>query len=645
NEIGVKLKDRFLQAYAIHGMGRAKRALGEPREAVDLLERAVAFFQEAGSALGEINTLIDLGVAYQSLADPQRSAELFYRARDLSRERKTLIAEANAQAAVARLERDRGNLSAAAAAIGEALRIVESIRPKVATQRQRVSFFASRREYYDFFVDLQMRLHESDPAGGHLAAALAQSEKARARGLLDLLAEGRLDVRRGISPELKSREEEIENRISLLQGDLLDDLSRQGRQAARLEAELGRAEEERERIDWEIQRAHPHYAAFRNPAPLSPERIQALLDPRTALLEYTVGKDSSFLFVVTGDLVTGFRLPPAAELAGLVETLRSTLEDPGRKHRSRYVETAYQLYDILLAPAREVLRDKPHLIISPDGPLLLLSFEALLTSPESEGAGYAGLPYLIREKSVTYVPSASVLAELRAPNAVPAAATGLFLGFADPAYQRTSLADLLAPQRLAYSRNELLEISSLFPPAQVRSYFDRDASEENVKANPDLRNAFWLHFAVHGFVDEVRPEYSGLVLSLDDDLRENGLLQVYEIFNLDISADLVVLSACDTALGKNVRGEGLLGVSRAFLYAGAASVAVSLWQVADESTAELMVRFYRHLIETGDKAQALRLSKLELIQEGRYDRPYYWAPFILIGRPGSDVTLPHFARQ
>lgn len=660
NEIGLKLKDRFLQAYAIHGMGRAQRALGAPREAVALLERAAAFFQEAGSSLGEINTLIDLGVAYQDLSEPQRSAELFYRARDLSRERKTLVAEANALAAVARLERDRGNLSEASAASEGALRIIESIRPKVATQRQRVSFFASRREYYDFFIDLQMRLHERDPAGGHLAAALAHSEKARARGLLDLLAEGRIDVRRGISSELKRREEEIENRISLLQGDLLDDLSRQGKQAARIEAELARAEEERERIEWEIQREHPHYAAFRNPAPLSPERIQGMLEPRTALLEYTVGKESSYLFVVTQDRVEGFRLPPAAELGGLVETLRSTLEDPGRKYRSRYIETAYRLYEILLAPAREVLRDKPHLIVSPDGPLLLLSFEALLTASEGEGSGYAGLPYLIREKSVTYVPSASVLAELRAPEAARASAgAGLFLGFADPMYERPSpapspvpstatdgpLAGLLAPQRLTHSRNELLEISSLFPPGQVRSYLDGDASEENVKANPDLSHAFWLHFAVHGFVDEARPEYSGLVLSLDGDPKENGLLQVYEIFNLDLAADLVVLSACDTALGKNVRGEGLLGVSRAFLYAGAASVAVSLWQVADESTSELMVRFYRHLIATGDKAQALRLSKLELIQEGRYDRPYYWAPFILIGRPGSDVTLPHFARQ
>lgn len=652
------------QAMALQGMGLSQVALDNPTEGVRLLKQAVELYKGPGDSLGEIHSILDLGRAYLALSDTRQAAEHFYRALAMSREHKTLMTEAVALSTVAKLERDRGNLAEAAASIEEALRIIESIRPKVAAQRQRVSFFASRRDYYDFYVDLQMRLHERDSAAGHLEAALAASERARARALLDLLAEGRIDLQRGIPAELKRREEEIENRISLLQSDLLDDLSRGGSRAARIEADLGRAEQEREQLEWQIQREHPHYAAFRNPALLPPDRIQGMLDERTALLEYAVGEESSFLFVVTRDRLEGFRLAPASEIAGLVETVRKSLEEPGALQRRRYAEAAHRLYEILLAPAEVLLRDKPHLIFSPDGPLLQLSFEALLTAPAPSGRGYAGLPYLIREKSVAYVPSASVLPELGAPaeGAVLASSgAGLFLGFADPAHEQMPViqgpaaasplaqtlqdAGLPSPRRLPNARTELLEISSLFPSGQARRFLDGDASEENVKENPALREARWIHFAVHGFVDESRPELSGLVLRLDGDPKENGLLQVYEIFNLELAADLVVLSACDTGRGSNIRGEGIVGISRALLYAGAASVVVSLWQVADTSTADLMVHFYRHLMTSGDKAEALRLSKLEMIQGGQYDHPYYWAPFILIGRPGATVTSRHLARQ
>ncbi|HSN87110.1 MAG TPA: CHAT domain-containing protein, partial [Thermoanaerobaculia bacterium] len=330
-----------------------------------------------------------------------------------------------------------------------------------------------------------------------------------------------------------------------------------------------------------------------------------------------------------------------------------------------YAEAASRLYEILIRPAEPLLGDRPNLIISPDGPLLQLSFEALLTTPSAgSGGGYGGLPYLILDRSVSYVPSASILAELREPRPASAETAKLFLGFGAPDYGAAgrapgtgpaapegSLAQtfrdsgLLNPQPLPASREEVSRIAGLYPPDRVRLYLDGQASEANVKANPFLKEARRIHFAVHGFVNEKEPELSGLLLSLNGDPWENGLLQTYEIFNLELNADLVVLSACDTGLGKNVSGEGLIGVTRALFYAGAASVVVSLWQVADTSTSDLMVRFYRHLNEAGDRAEALRLSKLELIREGRFDHPYYWAPFILIGQPRSPVTPGVLARQ
>lgn len=658
------------RALALQGMGRARLALGQAQEAVELLESALELYRSRSSrnALGEINTLLELGRARRALAENDRAAELFLEALALSRKRQTLINEAVAQSAVAYLERDRGNLEAAAQAIEAALRIVESVRPKLAGQRLRASFFASRREYYDFYVDLQMRLHERDPAGGHLAAALDASEKARARALLDLLAEGRIDVQQGIAPELKEKETEIARRISWLQTQLIEDLSNRSEgesRAAHLEAELSRAEEDRERLEWRIRREHPRYASIAHPSPLSLEKIQKLLDEGTALLEYSVGKERSFLFVVTRSGLAGFPLPPAGELAGQVETIRQALQTSGRRQFGNYVETAQELYDILIRPAEPLLRGRKRLIVAPDGPLALLSFETLLTAPPPAGSrSYGALPYLILDRSVMYVPSASVLGELENPRPVAPGAepAKLFLGFGAPDYGAPAggqvnlaaaapsaaagplerifrEAGLPHPQPLPEARAELSSIAGLHPPDRVQLYLGPEATEENVKGNPYLKTARRIHFALHGFVNERQPELSGLVLSLDGDPREDGLLQVYEIFNLELGADLVVLSACETGLGRNVSGEGLVGVTRALLYAGASNVVVSLWQVADVSTSDLMIRFYRHLENGSEKAEALRLSKIEMIREGAFDHPYNWAPFILIGQPNRSIQV------
>jgi CHAT domain-containing protein/Tfp pilus assembly protein PilF len=655
-DLSRRFNDRRTEAQSLHGVGQARIALGEAREAVPVLEQAVSLYREVEDGVGEINGLLELGRAWQALGEQDQAATLFQQALALSLQRGLPLTEALAQSAISRVESDRGHLPDAAAAMEASLRIIESIRPKVASLRQRVSFFASRREYYDFYIDLQMRMHEQNPDGGHLTAALAASERARARALLDLLSEGRIDVRTGIAPELKRRESEAANRVSYLQSQLLDDISQQGKNATRIETELDEAEDERDRVEGQIRQDHPRYAAVSNPSPLEPRSIQQLLDERTAFLEYSVGKEASWLFVVTRDRTEAHRVPPEDELADLVETVREALKEPGRRQYGRYADAAFRLYQALLGPAAAALRDRTRLIVSPDGPLLLLSFEALLTGPG--GSSFDDLPYLIREKSVTYVPSASVFAELGGSGTPPPASPGLFLGFGDPSYEAAGGGEtetdtrawgfqtdgLTSPRRLPESRREVEGIARLFPPGSARLYLGGDASEKNVKDNPLLREARWIHFAVHGFLNEERPEYSGLLLARGDDPEDNGLLQVYEIFNLELTADLVVLSACDTALGKNVRGEGLLGVSRALLYAGAASVVVSLWQVSDASSSDLMVRFYRHLNEGGEKAEALRLSKLELIREGK-SHPYHWAAFTLVGQPGPAVTSGRLARQ
>jgi CHAT domain-containing protein len=186
---------------------------------------------------------------------------------------------------------------------------------------------------------------------------------------------------------------------------------------------------------------------------------------------------------------------------------------------------------------------------------------------------------------------------------------------------------------LAGARQEVDEIAKRYPSDEVRVYLQQEATEENVKDNRLVHSAKWIHFAAHGIFDPEKPEYSGLVLAQTPSSSEDGFLQVFEIFNLEMNADLVVLSACQTGLGTEVTGEGLVGLTRAFLYAGTTSIVVSLWVVADSSASELMPRFYQNLDQGSDKAEALRLAKLAMIHEGgKFSRPYYWAPFILVGK-------------
>jgi CHAT domain-containing protein len=258
------------------------------------------------------------------------------------------------------------------------------------------------------------------------------------------------------------------------------------------------------------------------------------------------------------------------------------------------------------------------------------------------------LPYLIRQFAISYAPSASLLAELR--NETRQTAPRSFIGFGDPVYQaraqdvivstlRSATADRLNFQPLPYSRSEIDGIAQLFPKDDRELFFGEAATEENVKS-PDRLSAYRLiHFSTHGYVNEERPRFSGLVLSLPASAAstragkqsEDGLLAAYEIFNLKLKADLVVLSACETGLGKEIKGEGLMSLTRAFMYAGAPSVMVSLWNVNDETAADLMIRFYRHLQSGKTKSEALRQAQLETIRDNGF--PFFWAPFVLIGKP------------
>ena len=640
-------REKNLPAAMIQALGQTGVvyvALGRTQEGLRLLQEELTLHRKNGDLAGEAKSLLGIGRAWQALGDLDQAAGSFRDAFGLGSRIDNTVLQAACLYQWALLDRQRGDLRQALDRVGQALQIIESVRSRVSSEKLRISYLASKRAWYELSVDLQMRLEEKEPGQGHAASALEVSERARSRGLLDLIAEGRIDVQEGIASDLKQQEKDLGARLSWIQeqlGELPATGPGSGR-AAELRTQLDQAGEAMERLEEEIRRRHPRYAEVRYPTPLRLEQITGLLDERTALLEYFVGQETSFLFVVTREGLSAYRLPPADALERKVQAFRKTLEQPGILTLGRFRIEAGNLHEVVLGPAAARLAGMPNLLISPDGPLSLVPFEALLTDP-ARGSSYRDLAYLLRDHAVSYVPSASVLEGLREQRlASPAggAAPKELVAFGDPIYPAPAAQMTAAPIRastvpwtapaLPGSGREVSAIASLYPPSAVELYMRDRATEENVKANPQLQTARRIHFATHGFIDEIRPQLSGLMLTRGPGSGENGLLQVYEIFNLHMNADLVVLSACETGLGEHVTGEGMIGLTRGFLYAGARSLLVSLWPVSDLSTPELMTGFYSHL-ETGTKSEALQQAKVERIGAG--DEPYRWAPFILAGDP------------
>ncbi len=635
---------RKAELHSLRGLARCHRREQRLPEALAALDQALAISRDHGYPIAEADNLQEAGEILLAAGRPEQARDQLRVALERARELTDPIREATLRGHLARAERALGRLAEARTQVEAALDKYAEVRSAVVDPELRASFRAGRFRDWEFHVDLLMELEHRRPGDGSLAAALASVERSRARGLVELLAEAGVEIHSHVASELKQRELQNARLLAGIQSRLIAELSTTQRDEARLATlrqRLEAARAERLRLEREIRRQDPHYATIRYPQPLELDGIRSLLDERTALLEYVLGEERSFLFVVTPDGLTAHQLAPAAAIAGSVERFRAAASRPSRRLRSRLSQACQRLYEQLIAPAADAIAEVDTLLIVPDRELYYLPFETLMSA---DGA------YLLAGRAVAYIPSASVLSSLGRPPSAPSARR--FVGFAQPfdpgvlapetpaetAPEPTTRGSAEPFQRWSWrplpgSVEEVRSIARLFPPASAAVYADTEASEGKVKRDPQVARAHFLHFAAHGLVDDHEPAYSGLLLGADPASGEDGLLQVHEIFDLRLDAELVVLSACDTGLGKRLRGEGILGLSRAFFYAGATSLVVSLWPVADASSGELMQDFYRHLQRGAGKAEALAAAKRELIAGGRYAHPFYWAPFILLGQP------------
>jgi tetratricopeptide (TPR) repeat protein len=521
---------------------------------------------------------------------------------------------AESLAGVARSERALGDRRAALEASRRVLEIFEGVRPTVLSEDLRTSFFSGAREAFDLHIDLLLELGEEE-------AAWTTAERARARALGDLLAEAGAGLRRDAPPGLAARERALQRELNALESRRLATGESNAERLRSLAESIDARVAELEVLRGELRRRSPHYASLTRPEPVSLAAVRReLLDGESVLLEYRLAETASTVWAVTREELAAFHLPPRRTielLAGQAGTWTRSLEWPGRNP-----PPLCELSRILLGPVARYFGHR-RLVVVAEGALETLSFAALPVP--AHPAACATAPVLMDSHEIVSLPSAATLLAQRRLLAGRKPAPGWLAVLADPAYGPDR-------RRLPASAWEARDIAAGLPAGKVFVATGSAASRQTVTGGA-LRGFRILHFAAHGDLNAEQPLLSALALAERDPMGRpvRGTLPAHEIYDLDLPADLVVLSACETALGREVPGEGLVsGLPRAFLYAGAARVLVSLWEVEDRSTRDLMVLFYRGLFDRGlPPARALQEAQSALRRSGR--PPHQWAGFVLLG--------------
>jgi CHAT domain-containing protein/tetratricopeptide (TPR) repeat protein len=660
-------------------LGRVYFERGEVDQAIALLSSSVALCRRKNMHLAEVEGLVALGRA--EAAKGRRSVARRHQQEALERSRayghprgETLAlaalcalddadgvfgeacdaalakAQANANGPVAlisryylgRAARGRGELDAARSLLEDALKVVDAQRLDLRRTDLRQSFSATVDDIEDEYVDLLADLASTRPDGGWEVRAFEASERARGRSLRDELAESRFGIRQGGDPGLLQEEDALRDRLrAALARQLKGGIPRAA--AEELERTVGGLQADLEDVGARLRVASPRYAALSQPEPPSLEAVRAaLLDDDTVLLYYALGQQRSFLWVITRSSLERHVLPSRREIERLARrAVASSSAVPGARR------DLAALGRVLLVPAASRL-GVPRVVIVPDGVLHSVPFAALPGSLRSAP--------LLERADVLHLPSAAAGVLLsRVP---PRVGTSEVAIFADPVFRQddervrarpgrapTIMASLPREltrsgrlARLPFTRREAFAIRE-HAGAGARIALDFDASRA-AALDEAMASYRIVHFATHGLLNASRPELSGIVLSLvdRDGAPSNGFLTSLDTFNLRLDADLVVLSGCRTGLGRDVRGEGIVGLTRGLMYAGARGVLASLWPVDDAATAELMGTFYAGLLGSRKLSPpaALREAQRHVRSDPRWRAPYYWAAFQLQGVWASD---------
>ncbi len=627
-------KDARGEAVTLNELGNLYYALQDLELALESYELSRNILERLDDRRRIANVLLNVGWIHLARGSPDLAVSQFDKALPILRQLEDQRGEATALLGLARAAAQREDASlpqllATLANAEEALDRIETVRRSSFSQALRSSFLATKHHYYEFAIDVMMRLDELVPDESYAAQALMTSERSRAQSLLENLIEARVDIRQGLDADLLERERRLQAQLNLKEKERarVEGVEPTGERIEALKSELRALFRDYHNVQAEIRASSPKYGALIHPRPLELPEIQALLDQDTLLLEYSLGEDRSFLWLVSSTSIESFQLPGRDDLETRARRVHDVLQmssQPNVKVQAKLLID--ELSGILLDPITDRLAKK-RLVVVTGGALQYIPFAALRLA----SAGSPEAVPLVVDHEIISLPSASALAVLRQESEDRVPAPLAIAVLADPVFLQDDR--LPAYQPLPFSRQEAEAIFAMADKTESLRALGADANRELVLSDA-LSSYRMLHFATHGELNDTHPELSGIVLSqLDaEGRRRDGHVRAHEIYNLDLPADLVVLSACETALGQETRGEGLIGLTRGFMHAGASRVIVSLWRVSDSSTTELMKRFYRGVLTGGlQPAAALREAQASMLKEQQWQDPYHWAGFILQG--------------
>ncbi|HLZ51295.1 MAG TPA: CHAT domain-containing tetratricopeptide repeat protein [Candidatus Acidoferrum sp.] len=677
------LPDGLGAATILASLGRLEKDRGNLQDAEAHIRKALAITNKRAPGSHEA------AVSLQNLGDilfargAFSEAEAYYRQALAIREKLApgSMDHAETLSALAKVARHNERNEAAAELNEQALRAIENQMTRLGgSSGSRSDFRASYLDVYSEYVDFLAEQKQPE-------LAFRVLERSRAQTLLETLLAAHTDISKGVDTALLSQERSIRRTIAEKTNRRIELLTNgdHAEQAGALDKELAKLWNDHEELAARIKSASPAYAALTEPQPLTAKQVQEqLLDQDTLLLEYSLGQKRSYVFAVGANSLTAHELPSRAEIEGPARRVYRLLSTRNRivqgetelqrqarieKIDAEFAKAARELSNKILGPiAGQIRGNEKRLLIVSDGALQYIPFAALPVP--NDAAHPARSTPLIADHEIVNLPSASVLAVLRRQSLGRDSAPKAVAVLADPVFEKKdyrvkatdghtptageanregdlpsetltrSLADLglatngeLRLHRLPFTRKEAAAIMAVTPSGQGLLAVDFRANR-GLAISQELSQYRIVHFATHGLLDSVHPELSGIVLSMVDERGrpQSGFLGLQDIYNLNLPADLVVLSACETGLGKEIQGEGLVGLTRGFMYAGASRVVASLWNVSDVATAKFMARFYAAMEHDGMRpAAALRAAQIHMWKQSRWSSPYYWAAFQIQG--------------